>query len=108
MSSDIAPIQAPAFPPVSERWKGPNVGGLPKYGSKDWLEARLARSEASAPANTTGPLGFAAAEPLSEAAQIAYDCGIKGVGPVAQRVIDLEGLVAELFERIARLENKRH
>jgi len=89
------------------RWNGPvtNDSVLPRRGSKEWLDARLARSnfaQANAQPSPSAP------EPArTEAGQIAYVCGIAGVEPLAQRVIDLEGVVAELIETIQRLESKR-
>jgi hypothetical protein len=68
------------------------------------LEARLARS---APANSQPGPSAEATTPRSEAEQLAYNCGISGVAPIAQRVIDLEGLVAELIQKIQRLESKK-
>jgi hypothetical protein len=87
------------------RWNGPDCSGsgLPPRGSKGWLEARLARS---APANQPG-LSAEATTPRTEAEQLAYNCGIAGVAPIAQRLIDLEGQVAELIQTIQRLEKKR-
>jgi hypothetical protein len=88
------------------RWNGPVTSDrdLPPRGSKGWLEARLARS---APANSQPGPSVEAPTQRSEAEQLAYVCGIAGVVPIAQRLIDLEGLVAELIQTIQRLESKK-
>jgi hypothetical protein len=86
------------------RWNGPRTSGLPPRGSKGWLEARLARS---APANSQPGPSAEATTPRTEAEQLAYNCGIAGVAPIAQRLIDLKQVVAELLQTIQRLESKK-
>jgi hypothetical protein len=107
-STGVKPAIENNFMEKPGRWGGPDCSGsgLPPRGSKGWLEARLARSASSTPANQPGPSAEARTQ-RSEAEQLAYVCGIAGVVPIAQRLIDLEQVVAELLQTIQRIESKK-